>query len=99
MEASDELDDWGIKADLLWYWDLKDSLQEANTEAKKWNTHAMAFTQACNLCRSHLEAMHARYQLANYKSLGLQQFQEPQLAHHGQQYSPMMCGCINVARR
>jgi hypothetical protein len=64
------LDDWGIKADLLHYWDLKDSLQEADAEAKKWDAYAMAFAQACNLCRSCLEAAHTGYQLANYKSLG-----------------------------
>jgi hypothetical protein len=44
VEASDELDDWGIKADLLCYRDLKDSLQKANVEAKKWDAYAMAFT-------------------------------------------------------
>jgi hypothetical protein len=43
VEASDKLDDWGIKADLLHYCDLEDSLQEADMEAKKWNIHAMAF--------------------------------------------------------
>jgi hypothetical protein len=72
VEASDELDDWGIKADLLCYRDLEDSLQEADMEAKKWNTHAMALAQVCNLCRSHLEAAHTGYQLVNYESLRLQ---------------------------
>jgi hypothetical protein len=84
--------------DLLHYWDLKDSLQEADAEAKKWDVYAMAFVQARNLCRSHLEVAHIRYQLANYKSLRPQQFCKPQLAHCGHQYSPTMCGCINVAR-
>jgi hypothetical protein len=35
VKASDELDNWGIKADLLHYWDLKHSMQEADGEAKK----------------------------------------------------------------
>jgi hypothetical protein len=43
VEASDKLDNWGIKVDLLCYQDLKDSLQEADTEAKKWDAYAMAF--------------------------------------------------------
>jgi hypothetical protein len=72
VEASDKLDDWGIKADLLCYRDLKDSLQEADVEAKNWNTHVIAFAQVCNLCRSHLEAAHTGYQLVNYESLRLQ---------------------------
>jgi hypothetical protein len=72
VEASNKLDNCGIKADLLHYWDLKDSLQEADAKAKKWDAHAMAFIQACNLCRSRLEAAHTRYQLVNYESLRLQ---------------------------
>jgi hypothetical protein len=35
VEASDELDNWGIKVDLLHYRDLEDSLQKADAEAKK----------------------------------------------------------------
>jgi hypothetical protein len=98
VKASDKLDDWGIKADLLCYWDLKDSLQEADTEAKKWDAHAMAFAQARNLCRSHLEVAHTGYQLANYESLGPQQFCKPQLACCGHRYSPIMHRHINVVR-
>jgi hypothetical protein len=72
VEVSDKLDDWGIKADLLYYQDLEDSLQEADAKAKKWDARATAFAQAHDLCRSCLEVVHAGYQLANYESLGLQ---------------------------
>jgi hypothetical protein len=77
VESSNKLDNWGIKANLLHYCNLKDSMQEADMEAKKWDTCAMAFAQICNLCRSHLEAAYASYQLTNFKNLGLQQIRDP----------------------
>jgi hypothetical protein len=96
VEASDKLNDWGIKADLLHYRDLEDSLQEADAKAKKWDAHAMAFVQAHNLCRSCLKAAYTGYQLANYKSLRPQWFHKPQFAYCRHRYSPTMHRCINI---
>ena len=69
-EASRELDDWGIHADLLRFRELDASWQEAEGEEHKWEARANAFALAKNLCKSHLEVAHCAYQLGAFENLG-----------------------------
>jgi hypothetical protein len=70
VQATGELDDWGIKADIQQFCNMDALLQEANNEVQKWEAYAMAFAHTCQLCKSHLKAVHAPYQLGAFKNLG-----------------------------
>ena len=70
VQAARELEDWGIKADIQRYHNTNALLVEANNEVAKWEACAMAFTHACQLCKSRLEAVHAPYQLRAFENLG-----------------------------
>ena len=69
-EASRELDNWGIHADLLRFRELDASWQEAEGEERKWEARANTFALAKNLCKSCLEAAHCAYQLGAFENLG-----------------------------
>ena len=94
-EASRELDDWGIHADLLRFRELDASWQEAEGEERKWEAHANAFALAKNLCKSRLEAAHCAYQLGAFENLGPIR-RGSQLAHRGRRPVPFVRGRNNV---
>ena len=94
-EATRELDDWGIHADLLRFRELNASWQEAEGEEHKWEAHANAFALAKNLCKSHLEVAHCAYQLGAFENLGPIR-QGSQLACRGHCPNPLVRGCNNV---
>ena len=71
VQATGELDDWGIKADIQRFYDTDAFLVKANNEVQKWEARAMAFAHACQLCKSCLEAVHTPYQLGAFENLGL----------------------------
>ena len=96
VRATGELKDWGIKADIQRFHDTNALLVEANNEAMKWEAHPMAFAHAHQLCKSHLEAAHAPYQLGAFENLG-PMHGCTQLAHRGCCFSPaLVCGRNNV---
>ena len=94
-EASRELDDWGIHADLLRFRELDASWQEAEGEERKWEARANAFALAKNLCKSCLEAAHCAYQLGAFENLGPIR-RGSQLARRGRRPNPLVRGRNNV---
>ena len=70
VQAARELEDWGIKADIQRYRNTDALLVEANNKVAKWEARATAFANACQLCKSRLEAVHTPYQLGVFENLG-----------------------------
>ena len=96
VQAVGELNDWGIKADIQRFCNMDALLVEANNEVQKWEACATAFAHACQLCKSHLEAVHTPYQLGAFKNLG-PVCTQAQLACQGCHFSPaLVCGHNNV---
>lgn len=89
IQATGELEDWGIKADIQRYRNTDALLVEANNEVQKWEAHATAFAHACLLCKSRLEAAHTPYQLGVFENLGPVRA-HTQLAHQGHCFSPTL---------
>jgi hypothetical protein len=97
VKAASELDDWGIKADLICFHELDDQMQEADAEERKWEAHGAVFAITHNLCKSRLEVAHASYQLGAFENLGPMRCRQPQLARQGHQSSPIVRERNNVA--
>ena len=69
-KAAQELDDWGITADIARLRDFDTLEQEATAKIRKWEACLASYLTSRNAAHSRLEAVQASYRLLNFQNLG-----------------------------